>query len=183
MLTAIILAREDIKEHDQRITLYTKERGLLTVYATGVKKIASKQSPRLEVGMVTRVELVGGGGRHKLTVSEPIHTYPSLRSSFIKSAVAGHLLGFVAAIVQEGEQDASLFVFLCRVLAAFETRAEKHIPMLYIFALWRLMALLGYTNERKITADVGRELAVWQTFAEYHLERKVAIPAYLFQFA
>lgn len=180
MLTAIVLAREDIRENDQRITLYTKERGLVTAYATGVKKIASKQSPRLEVGMITHVELVGSAGRYKLTVSEPIHTHPAMRASFIKSAVSGHVLGVVLSIVREGEQDAVLFTFLSRVLAAFEARKEKHIPMLYIFALWRLMAILGYTTERKITMDVGKELAEWQTYAEFHLERKIGVPTYIF---
>lgn len=180
MYSAIILSRIDIREHDQRIAFYTRERGLVIAYATGVKKITSKQSPRLLPGTLVYVELVERHGRYKFITSETIRLYPCIRKSLIKNAVVQQMLGLIFDTLRPDEPDAALFRFLTRMLAVFEEKDEEDIPLLYVFALWRLMALFGYNSKHKITTDIPRELAAWHAEAEYHLERAITVPLYLF---
>ncbi|MEK7481725.1 MAG: DNA repair protein RecO, partial [Patescibacteria group bacterium] len=112
MLTAIVLAREDIREYDQRITLYTHERGLVVAHATGVKKIASKQSPRLEPGMLVHAEVVRAGSGDKLVAAEPIAHYPQIRRSYRRALVVQYVLGLAASTAFPGQPDRALFDFL-----------------------------------------------------------------------
>lgn len=171
MLTAIVLAREDIREHDQRIFLYTKERGLVIAQMTGVKKITSKQSGRLEPGTLVYAEVVRSGRGDKLVAAEPVAHYPQIRRSFRRAIVVQYVLGLVASVAFPGQSDRALFEFV-HIFLRFSSRLPEYaLNTLCVRALWRLMAILGYD-----TTGPHGDLAAWHEFAIHHLERPIPAP-------
>ena len=185
MLTAIVLAREDIREYDQRIFLYTKERGLLVTRATGVKKIISKQSSRLEPGTFIHAEIVRASGGDKLVSAEPIAFYPQIRRSYRKGLVIQYVLGLVATTVFLGQPDRALFDFL-RLFMSFTSRIPEYaVNTLFVRALWRYMAVIGFESDGIASSPRGaaprNDMKAWHQFAEHHLERCIAAPpSYVF---
>lgn len=178
MLTAIVLAREDIREHDQRITLYTKERGLVFVYAVGVKKVLSKQSPHLEPGMFAYVETARTGS-DKLLSAEPVAYFPHIRASFVKSVVAQYVAGLVVRTVHGAAPDRALFNFLRRFFVTLDRAAPNTVVKIFIRALWRYTAIMGY-NPGTVVARPLEHFMRWQKFAEHHFEKSMALPLYCF---
>lgn len=179
MLHAIVLTREDIREYDQRITLYTHERGLIVTHATGVKKITSKQSSRLEPGMLIYAEVVRAGSGDKLVAAEPLAYYPQIRRSVARALVVQYVLGFTAEIVLQQQPDRALFDFL-RIFLSFAARLPEYAMNTFcVRALWRLMSVLGYRPEKPPTGDPRAQLRVWERFATHHLERKIQVPHYV----
>ena len=179
MLTAIVLAREDIREYDQRITLYTHERGLVVAHATGVKKIASKQSPRLEPGMLVHAEVVRAGSGDKLVAAEPIAHYPQIRRSYRRALVVQYVLGLAASTAFPGQPDRALFDFLRIFLGVAARIPEQAMNTLCVRALWRLTSVLGYHPLAPPMGDARTQVRAWEQFATYHLERNVTVPHYL----
>lgn len=176
MLTAIVLAREDIREHDQRITLYTKERGLVFAYAVGVKKTLSKQSSHLEPGMFAYVETVRTGS-DKLLSAEPVAYFPHIRASFVKSVIAQYIAGLVVKTVHIDAPDRALFNFLRRFFVTLDRAAPSAVLRIFIRALWRYMAIMGY-NPGTVVGRPLEHLTRWQKFAEHHFEKSITLPLY-----
>jgi len=174
MLTAIILKREDIRENDQRITLYTKERGLVIARVVGVKKIQSKQSPRLEQGVLAYVQLVRGRAGEKITTSEPLSMYSQMRSSYKKSLCVQYILGLIAQTVKPGQPDPALFEFLKTVLEVYNKMSEDRVSEVLRRALWKYLEILGYRNTPR------GDLKDWQEFAQHHLEHEISSPVLLY---
>lgn len=181
MLTAIVLTREDVREYDQRIALYTKERGLVITHATGVKKITSKQSPRLEPGMLVYAEIVRAGSGDKLIAAEPIAYYPQMRRSYRRALVVQYVLGLAASVALPGQPDRALFDFLRIFLSVAARIPEYGVNTLCVRALWRFMSLLGYRPLEPPTGDPHIQLRAWERFATFHLERQVAVPSFIIE--
>lgn len=181
MLHAIVLTREDIREYDQRITLYTHERGLIVTHATGVKKIASKQSPRLEPGMLVYAEIVRAGSGDKLIAAEPIAHYPQMRRSYRRALVVQYVLGLAASTALPGQPDRALFDFLRIFLSVAARIPEYGVNTLCVRALWRFMSLLGYRPLEPPTGDTHTQLRAWERFATFHLERQVTVPSFIIE--
>lgn len=179
MLTAIVLTREDMREYDQRITLYTKERGLVVTHATGVKKITSKQSSRLEPGMLIYAEVVRAGAGDKLVAAEPLAYYPQIRRSVARALVVQYVLGLVGEAVLPHHPDRVLFDFL-RVFMSFAARLPEYAMNTFcVRALWRFMSVLGYHPQKLPTGDPRTQLRAWERFATHHLERNIQVPHYV----
>lgn len=181
MLQAIVLTREDIREYDQRITLYTKERGLLVTHATGVKKITSKQSSRLEPGMLIYAEVVRAGAGDKLVSAEPLAYYPQIRRSVPRALVVQYVLGLTAATVLPHQPDRALFDFL-RIFLSFAARLPEYAMNTFcVRALWRFTSVLGYYPPEPplVKGGTSAQLHVWERFATHHLEREIRVPHYV----
>ena len=178
MLTAIVLAREDIREYDQRITLYTKERGLVFAYAGGVKKILSKQSSHLEPGMFAYVETARTGS-DKLLSAEPVASFPHIRASLSKSVMTQYIAGLLVRTVHIGAPDRALFNFLRRFFVTLDRAAPDAVVKIFIRALWRYMAIMGY-NPGTVVGRPLEHLTRWQKFAEHHFEKSITLPLYVF---
>ena len=176
MLTAIVLAREDIREYDQRIALYTKERGLIFAYAVGVKKMLSKQSSRLEPCSFAYVETARSGS-DKLLSAEPVAFFPNIRTSFVKSVMAQYIAGLVVRTVHVGAPDLALFNFLRRFFVSLDRAAPDAVVRIFIRALWRYVAIMGY-NPGTVIGRPLEHLTRWQQFAEHHFEKSMTLPLY-----
>ena len=75
-MLAIVLARHDVREFDQMISLYTRDAGKIEVLAKGIKKITSKNSSNLEVFSVVDVEVAPGKEIDHLTKVQPFKIFP-----------------------------------------------------------------------------------------------------------
>ena len=174
MLTAIVLKREDIREYDQRITLYTRERGLVVGKISGVKKIVSKQSPRLEIGVLAKVQIVPGKQGERLITSEPIEMFRAVRTSYKKSLCVQYILGLVAQTVKSNQADPALFDFLKQVMIVYNNVPEKQCAEVLRRALWCYLEILGYRSDKQ------GDLKSWHRFAQYQFERKISNPVLSF---
>lgn len=169
MYTAIVLNREDCRERDQRIFLYTKEHGLLSVIARGVKDVKSKQSMRLEPGVVAGIALAPS--ELTLRFSEPEWYGAGIRRSWHKSCMIRYMLGITAQLLKPGQPDDAMYAFLRRLLSVYNEASVAQCLRWYPAALWRFLGLLGFSG--------SGAPAEWHTAAQHYLECPLPKPPFV----
>jgi len=141
-MRAIILRRNDFRENDQMVTLFSLEKGKITALARGVKKIVSKNSAYLEPFFYVDTEILPGKDIAHLTKAVGIDSFKNIRVSYEKSVMASRVISLVHDALQEKERDPAIF----RLLLGWLRFADNHkILKTHFFGfVVRFFHILGY---------------------------------------
>lgn len=152
-MLAIILARRNIRESDQIISVYTKEKGKLELLARGVKKITSKNSAHLEPFSFVDIDIAPGKGIDHLTKVQPINYFVNIRNDLQKSLAAGYVVSLLDKVLHVGEKDGRIFDLLESWLESIDLQIFRSFnPQLSLDVfIVKLLNCLGYD----ITQAVG----------------------------
>lgn len=112
----IILKRKNVGEADRIITVFTKEYGKMRLIAKGIRKVASRRAPHLEV--FTRVRIVVHSAKSLESVSEvePVEVYEHLRSDLSRVSMAYYLCELIDSLLPEKQEHRDVFILLTRAL-------------------------------------------------------------------
>ena len=124
-IEGIIIRKEPRREHDQRIVLYTRQAGRISVLAKGSLKSASRQRSALDEGNVIRGELVPSrSGVFILTGAQAQCCWRTAKSTPQAWAAAQFFLESVDALVFDGQPDESLWDALAGALSALDEATD-----------------------------------------------------------
>lgn len=126
-MQAIVLARQNFREFDQIISLYTRERGKVELLAKGVKKPVSKNSPHLERFSHILVESVIGRELMHLTTAQTIRLFSGIRQDVEKIIAACVATAWVDNMTEVGERDERLFRLIHSWLSFLDTASYRSI--------------------------------------------------------
>jgi DNA repair protein RecO (recombination protein O) len=108
-MLAIVLARKNIREFDQTVSLYTREIGKVEVLAKGIKKIVSKNSSNLEILSVVEVEIIQGKDIDYLGRVQPIKIFKNIYSDLDKISLSAYIVKITDINILAGEKDEGIF--------------------------------------------------------------------------
>jgi len=111
-MKAIVLSRRDFREHDQVISVYTKDLGKQDLLARGIKKITSKNSAYLEPFSFVDIEIIKGKELDYIGSVQPVNYFKNIRQDLQKSLKAQLVVGLINRVVQVEEKDEKLFLLL-----------------------------------------------------------------------
>jgi DNA repair protein RecO (recombination protein O) len=94
-MLSIVLKRQDVRESDQFITLFTDEFGKREVLARGIKKITSKLSAYLMPFFILETECVPAKETDLLITAQPYQTFRTIPQDFEKMSVVSYCLALV----------------------------------------------------------------------------------------
>lgn len=106
---ALILSRQHTGEADRRLTLFTKDYGVLQVLAKGVRKIPSRRGGLIEPLTHVIAIISGAAGTYFLAAVEVMNEYPTLRANPEALAHAQELAYLIPRLFREEEAHESLF--------------------------------------------------------------------------
>lgn len=115
---AFVLDREDFREHDGMVHLYTEELGKVSARARGLKKILSKSSAHLEPFNFVRVRLMQMKSGHFQVIDVLPHHEVSVREKKKTSRHCGVLFAmveFVNRMTREMHPDQYLWHIIKRI--------------------------------------------------------------------
>lgn len=98
---AIVLDKEDLRDFDSRICLYSRDLGKVMAKATSVRKIVSKLAAHLEPGNLIQVRLVG---KNAFQIVDALKI-----SSFPKTPQTITSLNLIRELTPEGQSDNELW--------------------------------------------------------------------------
>ena len=143
MLTKVqglIIRTVDMKESDRLVTLFTKEKGLITAIAKGARSLRSRQMSSTTQFCYGNYVLYQKGDLYWIKESELIESFFDLRSDLERLALAQYLCEVLSFITVEAEEETLLRLSLNSlyaiasgkydidlVKAAFEIRASSII--------------------------------------------------------
>ena len=150
-MLAIVLARKNIREFDQTVSLYTREIGKMEVLAKGIKKIVSKNSSNLEVLSVVDVEIIQGKDIDYLGRVQPIKIFKNIYSDLDKISLAAYIVKITDINILVGEKDEDIFnlVFsFLEFLDSSESIRSSQLATSFFFKLWHC---LGFSESGTVS--------------------------------
>jgi len=148
-MLAIVLLRKNIKEFDQMISLYTRERGKLGVLAKGIKKIISKNSANLEVLSLVEVETALGKEVEHLTKVQPIKFFKNIYADFDKIWLAQYAARLADDNILPAERDEKIFDLLLSFLEFLDSAEPINSVNLAIGFIFKLWHCLGFSAQEE----------------------------------
>jgi len=100
-LTGIIVHRINVGEADRLIIFFSRERGLVTVRAKGVRKIKGKLKGALELFRYSTIELARGRSIDVITGAQISKPFDSFRTNLTDTSVAFYLSEAIVGLMAE----------------------------------------------------------------------------------
>ena len=142
-IEAIILKKSNFGEADRLITFLPKYKGKFTSVAKGVRKIASRRGPNLELFNHVKAYLAAGKNLDVVTEVETIETFKNVKDDFGKVCYGFHLAEIVNEFLADNQGGTEIFNLLLdtlrlidkskdqretkKLLCAFELKLLDHI--------------------------------------------------------
>jgi DNA repair protein RecO (recombination protein O) len=143
-MQAIVLSRQDFKEFDQIVSLYTREEGRRDVLARGIKKIVSKNAAHLEPCSFVEVGIAKGKDMDIVTSVQIENYFPNIRKNYYKSLLGMWAMEKVKLFFSSPEKDERMFACLVSWLQFLEEQSEIS-PYLLDALMLRMLGYLGFT--------------------------------------
>ncbi len=154
----IVLRSIRYGEADRILDLYTRDAGLVSAIAKGIRRTKSRFGGRLEP--LSCVDFLAYEGRTLDTVTqvEVLRSFHGVRENLKRLEAAGGMLSAVRALSGGDEADRRVFNLLYHALDALEGRETGFEAVGAAFAL-KLSILAGYTPRLDACVSCERDLA------------------------
>jgi len=160
----IVIKRSNYSEADRIVTIFTKKNGKIKVKATGVRRIASRRSPHIELLNYCIFNLYQGRNMFTLTEVDSRESFPLLKKDLKRIGFAYHVCELVDGLCAENQEQEGVFMLLGRTLRKLSK--EENLPaVVHQFEL-DLLQLLGFHKPSNAEVDT-------QSLIEEILERRL----------
>jgi len=149
---AVILKRQDFKEYDRLLTVYTEKMGKIEVVARGTKKIQSKLAGHLEPFCLTDLMVARGRYRDRVAGSVILEDFNQLKSSFEGIVLAGYFNEVVDLLTRSHQVDQNTFSLIKKAYRTIDRYFEKNDKkedfrnqfLIVLSFILRLLSLQGF---------------------------------------
>jgi DNA repair protein RecO (recombination protein O) len=156
---ALVIGSMRYGEADRIVTLYTRDRGKVSVIAKGVRRTKSKVGGRLEPFSLVRMSLHSGrGSLYTVLGVETVRTFQGVRDELFRMEEGARLLNAIRHLFPAEEGSAPAFNLLVRGVARLAEAEDAAIAAGVVLATrLKLLVLLGYAPEVSQCARCGTE--------------------------
>ncbi|MGH3087099.1 MAG: DNA repair protein RecO [Rubrobacteraceae bacterium] len=153
----IVLRSIRYGEADRILDLYTRDAGLVSAIAKGIRRTKSKFGARLEP--LSCVEFMAYRGRtlDTLTQAETLRSFHKIREDLVRFEATARMVGYVRSLSGGDEADRRVFNLLYHALDALESRSSGFEAMEAAFGL-KLAILAGYAPQLDSCVGCDAEL-------------------------
>ena len=152
-LEGIVIKRINIGEADRLLTLFSKKQGKIKILGKGIRKIASRRAPHLEIFSQVNVFLHQGKIYPYVTEAQLIYGFSDLRKNFRKIVITYHLCEIIDKLLPEKEKNEELYhSFIDTLLFLEKENSAIRIRQGVRFFVNNLLTKLGYITHGKDTA-------------------------------
>ncbi len=134
-LTGIVLKRVNFGESDRVVTLFSKERGKLSVVAKGVRKIKSRRAPHLEPFNEVELMLHRGKNFETITEAKTVHQF-EIQNNFKSMGLAFYAAEIIDKLLPENEPHEEVYFLLKNLLTGEIT--QNKVKEFTANLLWQL---------------------------------------------
>jgi hypothetical protein len=140
---SVIVKRFDLGETDRVLTVFSKERGKVSVLAKGVKRIVSRRAGSVEIGNHCELYVYEGKNFYILTEVKLLDTFLALKSDLATVKYGYYILELVDRLTAPDEPQEHVFSLLIAILKILNTNPRK--IFIRAFEL-KLLHSLGYLS-------------------------------------
>ncbi len=189
---ALVLRGMDYRETSRIVTLYTQEKGKISVLARGARRPGSRFGATLQPMACTQVVFYykPTRGLQTLTESAHLHRFPNIARDMEKIVLGLRIVELLNALLQEEQQLPGVLSLSLEALTRLDAATTRAANVLPCFQL-RLASLLGFAPafDRDVVQnlpddggllrlDTGAVLTLDQTTGPGHRASRAALRAF-----
>lgn len=145
----IILKRTNFGEADRFLTVFTKEKGKISVLAKGIRRITSRRAGSVELFNQAILFLHKGRNFDILTEATTLNTFPHFRLDFQKVGAAYYACELIDRLTPEEQEHDAVYELLVKFLTWLEGQPNNSKVTLALSRFdKRLLTDLGYWSTR-----------------------------------
>jgi DNA repair protein RecO (recombination protein O) len=144
MLEGIVLNRTPFREHDEVISVITRDSGRVDVRAKGVKKITSKLSSHLEPFSYIAFDFVQGKEMAMLITAALLNSFSLIRTEFTKAMQADYAAHTVYKLTRPGNIENGIFELFFSWLSVIEKASHVFDCRFLDWFMLQLMGQIGF---------------------------------------
>ena len=148
----IVLKRRNFGEADRILTVFTLQKGKISIVAKGVRRTTSRRAGNVELLNRVSMFLYQGKGMPILTEAESLETYPKLKEDLTLSTYAFHIIELVDKITAEDQENRILYQHLVEVLKRLSLKPRQ--ILIRAFEV-KILSGLGFVSFQEIGVGVG----------------------------
>lgn len=167
----IVIKRSNYSEADRIVTIFTRKNGKIKVKANGVRRIASKRSPHIELFNYCIFGLYQGNGMPVLTEVESRESFPLLKKDLQRIGLAYHVCELVDGLCAENQEHPEVFMLLGQALRKISKDANP-AEGIHEFEL-ELLSMLGFRQASN--KDINTQEFI-EELLEHKLKTKQILP-------
>ncbi len=152
----IVLGRINFGEADRIVSVFSKDKGRISLIAKGVRRLKSRKRGHIEVFSKVRFQGISGRGIDIMTEAEIVDDFKSVRGSLKRISLAYYFSEVVGKTTHEGEGNLGVYELLAESLEKLKT--TKLLKKLRMEFIRELIVLLGYWPNGKILPDADMKL-------------------------
>jgi DNA repair protein RecO len=143
----IIIGGRNRGESDREIISYSREHGLIHVYAKSVREGKSKLRYALEGFRIAQMDYLRGKNGWKVTSALPKITFPNIYSQQMKRVLVAQQFRLLRRMVHGEERHQELYKHLMEMLYSIESAGDHELRPAELLFTIRLLAHLGYWGD------------------------------------
>lgn len=158
---AVVLKKKDLLDKDVLICLFTEQLGQLTVFAKGIKKIASRRSPHLQTGNLVNVLLSHKNNRYFLQESQLVSGFSELKKNSESVKQLYSFLFVLDRLLPEEQKETKIYNLTKNFLIELSKSSSKAVILGYLTDMMKLMGYLdkkvGQTELKSLIEEIINE--------------------------
>lgn len=173
---ALILSGRAVGEGDRSLFCYTRELGLVMAHAKSLRESRSRLRYALQTFSHAEIDLIRGKHGWRLISARPTHSHGELWRHTSKRRILAHHAGLLERLIQGEERHTVLFDDIISGLQFLERLTdEAHLRAAELLLVIRLLAHLGYWEEREVYAHLLQGAAWTPETLEYVAKERPAL--------
>lgn len=152
----IVIHEMQIKDHDKRIIIFSKEYGKMVVFANGAKRMKSPLLGGTQPFVFGEFQLYEGRNSYTLKQVDILESFYQIRENIDTLYTGLYFLEVIGSVIQEMDPSPELLRLLYVSLMALKTRAVKTSIVKMVFE-FRSVAMLGFAPDLSACIQCGNE--------------------------
>src|SRR3989338_2627067 len=150
----IILKRRNLGEADRILTVFSLQKGKISVLAKGVRRITSRRAGNVE--LLNRVSMYLHQAKTFLILTEAtsLDTYQKLKEDLTLSTYAFHIIELVDKLTAENQESRILYEHLVNVLQRLSRKPRQILVRAFEV---KILSLMGFATFRSSTPGVSAQ--------------------------
>jgi DNA repair protein RecO (recombination protein O) len=168
----VVLKRRDFGEADRILTVFTLDRGKISVLAKGVRRITSRRAGNIELLNRVIIFLHQTKGMPILTEAQSLDTFQKIKENLKLSTVAFHIIELVDRLTAENQESRILYENLVQVLKRLEKNPRQILIRAFEVKILSLMGFVSFEDEPLLQ---NLEYASWDEIEKIQVNEKQAL--------
>ena len=181
----IILKRRNLGEADRILTVFSLQRGKISVLAKGVRRITSRRAGNVE--LLNRVSLYLHQAKTFLILTEAtsLDTYQKLKEDLTLSTYAFHIIELIDKLTAENQENRILYEHLVAVLQRLSRNPRQILVRAFEIKILTNLGFISFQNPKvqlqfhprggsgKLLKDL--EMMSWDEVEKMEIDQKQAL--------